>query len=473
MAPADVREWPRAGRGRRRRDAARGDDGHGRAAPPAPPSPRGSGRGRSRPGGCRCRSRPAAPAAAARRASSARREREHVGPPAHRHARRRPRPRRRGSGPASVAHAASSTAGSSAAAVPSTAQRAPVAERGLEQSRGRAGRRPPRPARPAPPPPSPRIRAACRGAPSNAPSRSTTWSRRAPRSAQRRAIATGSSPKTVALSARPSTSRTQRPPWRSIAGMTITRAPPPAPPASRAKFARSRSPQPWLFSGWNWVPYSRSRTTSAGKRSAVLAVRGPHALRLERGRHLGVVRVHEVEVRARRDAREERQRPVVPEPVPAHVGHLEPGREPAHHPGQDVEALGVAELLALGEEELVAEADAEIGPPGRDVGADRLGEPEALEAPHGVREGAVPGHDQRAGARHRPGVVGDDDLGHELGQRLPDAAEVAPAVVDDRDHKAPFVESTPSMRGFIREASARARPNALNSASAMWWRFSP
>src|SRR5262249_6574456 len=27
-----------------------------------------------------------------------------------------------------------------------------------------------------------------------------------------------------------------------------------APLASRAKFARSRSPQPWLFSGWNWVP---------------------------------------------------------------------------------------------------------------------------------------------------------------------------------------------------------------------------
>ncbi len=25
-------------------------------------------------------------------------------------------------------------------------------------------------------------------------------------------------------------------------------------PASRAKFASSRSPQPWLFSGWNWVP---------------------------------------------------------------------------------------------------------------------------------------------------------------------------------------------------------------------------
>ena len=100
-------------------------------------------------------------------------------------------------------------------------------------------------------------------------------------------------------------------------------------------------------------------------------------------------------------------------------------------------------------------------------------EPQALEAPHGVREGAVPGDDQGAGARHRPGVVGDDDLGRELGQRLPDAPEIAPAVVDDGDHKAPFVESTPSMRGFMREASARARPNALNSASAMWWRFSP
>ena len=133
----------------------------------------------------------------------------------------------------------------------------------------------------------------------------------------------------------------------------------------------------------------------------------------------------------------------------------------------------MAELLALGEEKLVAEADAEVRPPGRDVRADRLREPQAVEAPHGIGEGPVPGNDQGTSARHGPGVIGDDDLGGEHGQRLPDAAEVAPAVVDDGDHKTPLVESTPSMRGFIREASASARPNALNSASAMWWRFSP
>ena len=318
-----------------------------------------------------------------------------------------------------------------------------------------------------------RIRAAWRGAPSNAPSRSTTWSRPAPRSAHRRAIATGSSPKTVALSARPSTSRTQRPALEVDRG-DDDHARAASPAAGEPGEVREEPEPPALALLRMELGAEQPVAHDQGREAdAVLAVGRSHALRVERGRHLGVVRVHEVEVRAGGDPREEGQGPVVPEPVPAHVGHLEPGRKPAHHPGQDVETLGVAELLALGEQELVAQADPEIGPAGRDVGADRLDEPEALEAPHGVREGAVPGDDQRASARHRPGVLGDHDVGHELGQRLPDAAEVAPAVVDDRDHKAPFVESTPSMRGFMREASARARPNALNSASAMWCRFSP
>src|SRR5262249_30563383 len=158
-----------------------------------------------------------------------------------------------------------------------------------------------------------------------------------------------------------------------------------------------------------------------------------------------------------------------PQPVPAHVRHLEPRGKPPHHAGQDVETLRVAELFALGEEKLVAEADAEVGPTGRYVGPDRVAEPEPLEARHRVGESAIPRHHERVGPRHRRGVVGDDDPGGELGERLLHAAEVAPAVVDDRDHNAPLVESTPSMRGLNRDASARARPNALKSASAMWW----
>ena len=51
-------------------------------------------------------------------------------------------------------------------------------------------------------------------------------------------------------------------------------------------------------------------------------------------------------------------------------------------------------------------------------------------------------------------------------------------VVDDRDHgtgsyRLPFVDGTPVTRGLSRVASASARPTALNTASAMWCRFSP
>jgi hypothetical protein len=34
-----------------------------------------------------------------------------------------------------------------------------------------------------------------------------------------------------------------------------------------AKFSSSRSPQRWLFSGWNWVAKSCPRSTAAGKRT--------------------------------------------------------------------------------------------------------------------------------------------------------------------------------------------------------------
>src|SRR5439155_7777851 len=58
------------------------------------------------------------------------------------------------------------------------------------------------------------------GAPALDPSRSTTWMRVAPATAQRRAIAGGSSPNTVERAKSPCASCTQRPSRRSIAGMT-------------------------------------------------------------------------------------------------------------------------------------------------------------------------------------------------------------------------------------------------------------
>src|SRR5256885_12493553 len=60
------------------------------------------------------------------------------------------------------------------------------------------------------------------GRPAMAPFRSTMWRRRAPSAAQCLAIATGSSENTVAVLMSPCFRRTQRPSFRSIAGMMST-----------------------------------------------------------------------------------------------------------------------------------------------------------------------------------------------------------------------------------------------------------
>jgi hypothetical protein len=64
------------------------------------------------------------------------------------------------------------------------------------------------------------------GWPATAPFRSTMWSRRAPSAAQCFAIATGSSENTVAVLMSPCLRRTQRPSFKSIAGMISTAVPP-------------------------------------------------------------------------------------------------------------------------------------------------------------------------------------------------------------------------------------------------------
>ena len=135
-----------------------------------------------------------------------------------------------------AAPASSRNRGSSAALVPTTAQRAPDARTVSMAPRSRS------------PPPTctstgataatiSLINAVCCGAPENAPSRSTTCNRCAPSSAHRLAVATGSSENTVSASARPSRSRTQRPCRRSMAGMTSGRG--------RSRPFTGRAPSPW------------------------------------------------------------------------------------------------------------------------------------------------------------------------------------------------------------------------------------
>src|SRR5690349_17520072 len=93
-----------------------------------------------------------------------------------------------------------------------------------------------------------------------------------------------------------------------------------------------------------------------------LLQRAGAARRAIAGARLRIVRVHEVEARAVGYAVEQAQAAAVLDLVPSHVGHLASHRKAPHDTGDHVETLALAELLAAGEQQLIAEADPEKRP---------------------------------------------------------------------------------------------------------------
>src|SRR5436309_15523583 len=112
-----------------------------------------------------------------------------------------------------------------------------------------------------------------------------------------------------------------------------------------------------------------------GKGHAVLA-RGHRERRVGNG---WIVGVHEVEVRPTGHPVEDREIARVLHGVPSHVRDLEPAGEAANHTRNHVEPLALAKLLALREEELIAEADAEKRASFVEGSPERLEEPPRLE----------------------------------------------------------------------------------------------
>ena len=99
--------------------------------------------------------------------------------------------------------------------------------------------------------------------------------------------------------------------------------------------------------------------------------------------------------------------------------------------------------------------------------------------PHGLGAGRhrpLPGHDDAPGPAHHLRVAGDEHLGPHLAQRVLHRPEVARAVVDERDG-ALRLTARPSWTGSRppRGAGRRAGrgPSDLKMASTTWWRFRP
>src|SRR5712692_1071385 len=397
-------------------------------------------------------------------------------------------------------HTSPRKTGSRAARVPTTAQRAPASS---TVSTCASSRRPP-PTSTGMEMPAMRVRisAAWAGRPSKAPSRSTTCSRWAPAACHWRAIATGSSENTVSASARPWSSRTQRPPLMSTAGtiskltldlQAFHRSP------RRASIQRSprgfaaqlepprlrNHPSPRLVTlGPSTLgrPSARNPGRASSRTSSALVLHEggevleePQApalalLRVELGgeerapphrrgegdavrargdaqrriRRFGIVGVDEVEVRPARDAVEEAQIAAVLDLIPAHVGDLEAGRKAAHRARDHVEPLALAELLALGKQELVAQADAEERAVAVEAGPQRFQQAERLEIAHGVVEGAVAGEHDGLGVGHHARILGDHGAHAEPAEGLLDAAEIPATIIYDGDERGHALRDSPS-----------------------------
>src|SRR6266550_9535176 len=152
---------------------------------------------------------------------------------------------------------------------------------------------------------------------------------------------------------------------------------------------------------------------------------------------------------------------------PTAAGHLH------HAPRQKPQALVATVFHRLLAEELVAQAH----PQDRLAVARQLHDPAAQA---GVEEPGE-GRRERADARqHDPvgrvqlvRIRGQSDLGTHVDQRALDGANVAHAVVDDRDQPSrPFDEGTPGAPPAA-IAARSASPRALNVDSATWCRLRP
>src|SRR5438093_766012 len=131
----------------------------------------------------------------------------------------------------------------------------------------------------------------------------------------------------------------------------------------------------------------------------------------------------------------EAQLPRVLDAVPTHMRNLPARREPPYHPRDHVEAASLAELLARRKQELVAEADAEKRPAPVQRPPEGREEAEVLEVRHGVVERSVAWEHDGVRLVHGAWILGHDRRDADAAERLLDRPEVAPAVIDNGDHR--------------------------------------
>src|SRR6266851_3208877 len=189
--------------------------------------------------------------------------------------------------------------------------------------------------------------------PSRAPSRSTTCRRWAPCASQWRAISTGSSAYRFSREKSPCTSRTQRPPRMSTAGIGVNIA------ARRYPTEVRVDPQPQVGTLLR-MKLGRLDVVLCDDRRELATIISD-AERDPRIGRISIVPVDEIEVAALRDPIEQRMSALEVNVVPADLGHLQAviGSEPSHGAWQNPETLDAATLLTAIKQQLQADTHAQ------------------------------------------------------------------------------------------------------------------
>ena len=170
-------------------------------------------------------------------------------------------------------------------------------------------------------------------------------------------------------------------------------------------------------------------------------------------------------------------RPPPGDRVPADVRNLQARARRAPRSGPAAaDPLRPTVLGAALVEQLHAEADAEDRHAGVAALAQQPVEAELAYRRHRRRKRADARQDDTVRGSHDVVLAGDRRAGADMLEGLLGRAQVAHAVVEDRDrrpgaHSSPFVEGMPCSSGSIETASRSARAKALNAASTMWWVF--
>src|ERR1043166_2099758 len=125
--------------------------------------------------------------------------------------------------------------------------------------------------------------------------------------------------------------------------------------------------------------------------------------------------------------------------VPTHMGHAGARRKAADRSGVKAEARYLRSFLTALEKRLHAEADTEKRHAGADALEERPAHLERIERAHHLSEVADPGKQDPGGGTKAARGVGQDVFASQFRQGILHAAQVAGAVIEDRDHNSPFV----------------------------------